>query len=598
MIRRLLCLLLAGFLLTNGAYAASVTVSPSFMGTTMGQPQIVPAPQYPVSVFRTWGLWDAAHSRPTAYWCNIETVQGVYDFSNLDTQVAVLLASVPGVKLAFTYGGCTPSFYNASAGRAVPPTVSQNFYNYVAALNAHILSKGWPLAFVSLQNEADQTNPTVGFCTPACQALMPTWAAVIYPAFKALFPTVLFCTPSVSSYAFISVLDTYLAAGASAYTDCIDYHSYAAPAIGGTGPEQFWNADHLMRAMADFYGLTSVPVLTDEGGFLTGNITAANYGLWTAISILIQASDGLLYKIWYANDGGFPQTNFGPLVDASIPQAVRTIAGAAYRVVAGWISNATFTSPIAPLVASNQLTNPNGLCSGNPCSSGVTPTGWGPINNPDSGHGMTAIYAGACTDGVVNGIAVTVSGTALAGANGFINVPMTSSAISTSQQFWRMGGYVNYSTAGGSSTANFTSQLFKLVNQSSSSFNGWAPITPYKLSETQFSTGAATSGLTSVQMIYQFLYSVTGLAINETVCLAGLTLDSSGQWEGQLTRSDGTQAQIDWDASGNGASVTTPGFATSYMDISSGQFAPGASVPQTLSPILWTVSKQKFLHQY
>lgn len=592
MIRRLLCLLLAGFLLTNGASAASVTVSPSFFGNTEAQPQIIPSPQVPVSVFRTWGLWDAAHSRPTSYWCSIETVQGVYDFSNLDTQVAVEQALVPGVKFAFTYGGCTPSFYNASAGRAVPATNSQNFYNYVAALNAHILAKGWPLAFVSPQNEADQTDPTIGFCTPACQTLLPTWSSVLYPAFKALFPGVPFCTPSIASYSSIAVLDTFLAAGGSAYTDCIDYHAYAASGVASA--EQFWTADHLMRAMADYYGLTSVPILVDEGGFLTTNIPASNYGLWLAISYIIQASDGLLYKIWYGVDGGFPDTRFGPLVDASIPQAVRTIAGAAYRVVAGWLSNATFTAQIAPVFATNQITNPNGLCAGSvPCVGAAVPTHWS-ISNPDSGHNMTAVFAGACSQGGISGVSVTISGTATAGANGNINVNLESNTISSANsQWWRLSGYANY-TAG--SLANITTASALLENQAFSTFLGYNILKPYPLSEVEFSFGTtAQSNATSIIPAYRVSYSVTGLPIAITICLAGITVDAGGQWEGQLTRSDGTQAQIDWDASGNGASVTTPGFATSYMDISSGQFAPGASVPQTSSPILWTVSKQKFL---
>lgn len=600
--RKLLLSLALAFSFIAPAFSA---VLPSFWGVTVEVPGTTPWPSFFVGTVRQWGVYLS--TTEVGYWSNIQlTCNGNnadYSWTLVDQMLTTFEAQ--NVDIEWTILGSTPGCTNGSAGRAVPPTQASEVTRYVTALTAHLAARpNNRVKYFSIANEVDATNASTGFCTAACQALLPTYTANIVPVIRATLPNALILTPSLSNASNltgIAVLDAYLAATSASLLDIVNSHGYAVWTPNNAFPEQFWNIDNIYKALWNNYSLGSAQFWYDEGGYKTTTVTAANQPFWTSEYQIFRASDGISRAIWYSLDPT-PDPVWGALYDATGLINLNP-SGLAYRVTQSALAGATFSSPLARVAGSNGITNVNltGFSAGSP---GTLPTTW-QVQNCDTSNGLTQTL-GTGTDGGVTYISLRYQGTLTGSPSGFCRIfPETQTQIAQATStisYWSHCAYVGITATTASAATAFYRLSENNAGGTSLSLQAFQiPLINYSLANQNMCFPWFTSGNASTNWVAPFFQvsysSVAGTAIDFTIKIGQAPqMDTSGRWSATITKAGGRQSEITWNANGvsGGTSYTVPGTYSFARDLTTGALIDisSGSVNLTNTPV--ELSNQAF----
>jgi hypothetical protein len=273
-------------------------------------------------------MWDSG-----VKWGQIETAPGVYDWTKLDAYVDKAIALHYDVLYTF---GDTPQFigtipkgvtclspgpYSCSA----PKDVNADGTGTDAAFPAFVTAfvdryKGRVHLIFELWNEADAKGFWSG--TTAQLVRMNKDAAAIIRSHD---PTATIISPSVSHGSSEATwFDSYLALGAAAYFDVVNYHGRGGP-VTNSLPETFLTTHAAVVTELAKRKITK-PIWDDEWGILQGELTDPDMlASFVARSVILRASVGVARQYIYQWDSVAPLGEQGSL------------AGTAWDQVAGWL---------------------------------------------------------------------------------------------------------------------------------------------------------------------------------------------------------------------------------------------------------------------
>jgi hypothetical protein len=611
MMRRCVALIL----FTLAAFAnANVTIPPSFFGINIGSDPTAGGYVWPrVPTGGCVRIWDTPVGGTNAIpkWGSIATSNGVYSWTNFDAQLAA--AQVNKACVLYTFGK-VPTWVNSTNNLATT-SQKQNFYDFVTALVAH---DGANIQQWEQWNEFNYgTTWWVG-----SDATMIAMSQAVYPIIKTPYPNAIVMSPSIevssdTSGNTIPITpfyhwDQYLAGCHSGGLPCFDWlnvHSYPGMVAESvvdmqikTAPELWPTMYNTIMAVATNDGFGSYPLSADEGNAgISGvdNTTLFNTDLMAgtqARHIILLASSGVVQENYFVY--GTECTNQLTCGSAILPITSSAVGlnntGIAIRNISGWLSGATFTTPMARVTTANSiraaannastvglLAGPGG-CAGGVDTAGALPVHWFFSNN-EASHGMSFYVVGSGTESSIPYIDVRVCGNDTTSGSGTKSISMTydNSIVSTTGQNWVVGQYL--SLPAGSLANIYQIQLIQSEDTSGGSYladthyYGAYPVNqPLANQHLEFRsrTDNASVGLMEPQISFVFYYNGNGttgtLPIDATFRIGMPTAETGGnstQWIGNITETNGTLGIIAWDASGNSSSYTTPNGYNTYRDI-------------------------------
>ncbi len=340
--RRLLALgAAAGLALTllPAAPAQAAThqrVKASFFGMHDGDP--VTWPQTSIGEIR---LWDSGVS-----WREIETANGVYDFTRLDAQVAAARAHGSRVLLVL---GQTPRFHSTKPGKrgtyglgaASMPTKS-SWINYVYKVVSRYRGGGG--VDYQVWNEANVSGYWNG--SPKQMAKLTLWASRVInkndSAAKVIAPAL--ATRLTGQRAWLRAFYAQSVGGAkvAAKVDVVSLNLYPLPK---QAPEASMTLLSASRTMLSQAGVRK-PIWNTEinygllGGGSARNISRAKEAAYVSRTLVLNATSNVKGVFWYAWD----LQNLASTQLTASDGVTLTPAGKAYAVTRGWLLGSR-TSP-------------------------------------------------------------------------------------------------------------------------------------------------------------------------------------------------------------------------------------------------------------
>lgn len=327
---------------------------------------------FPAVPFSGLRLWDTGVT-----WQDLETAPGVFNWSNLDAQLAV--AAMKGKDVLLTFGK-VPGFANAGAGYAVPPKdlAAGNLQWKIFVANVVIHSRQSPHVRISAYEVWNEPNlPQYWTGTPAQLLQMATDA---YAIIKALDPGAIVVGPAGSGGLAVSdFIKQYYGLLRSAATrgpipqDVCNYHAYL-----GDGLRVPTNLPVILKSIA---GVTasaglSQPLWITEGSWGQASkyvppLTADEQAAYLPQMYLELWAAGVARFYWYGWDNAAPDGPWGELWTAA---GGPTPAGVAYGVLCGWLTGALLTAPGYTTNSNGTATLPLALQSGVPAQIVWNPT--------------------------------------------------------------------------------------------------------------------------------------------------------------------------------------------------------------------------------
>lgn len=268
---------------------------------SMGWDHFIPSGTWPTVPFGGIRLWDSRVS-----WQEIETANGMYNWTNLDTWLAAAAASDTDILYAF---GRTPPWASLrpkepcgyGVGCAAPPADVDSGDNiwkaFVTALVEHSVSSSTAhIKYYELWNEPD--------CTTRCtwtgtDAQLVTMARDAYSIIHSLDPQALVLGPSAHKLNLVSWLQSYYAAGGAPYQDIVSFHAYV-----GRSLDPLPSLVDGTRALMVQYGIGREPLWCTEGSWGPDKgLTSAQQLAYLAQEYILLWSKKVDRYYWYAWDG-------------------------------------------------------------------------------------------------------------------------------------------------------------------------------------------------------------------------------------------------------------------------------------------------------
>jgi len=327
---------------------SSNAIPASYFGMTIHH-TATPFPNFAVSTFRFWDV---------AAWGTIETAEGVYDWTHVDTSLRIgqdnnvadyvfVFGDVPGWASTDPIAPCTNgdgigtcSPPKESALREFATTLVRRYcgkIKYYETWNEPNNASYWngnnsQLLTVAQHIEAIVKDPancgcTRGVCGPNGGS-NPN--QVLLPSISRINPTSL------------AWLDGYLGSAGAAYlyADIAAFHGY--PNLTDAGPEQIISQVTSLKQVLAAHGLSNLPLWNTEGSWGNAPIVDEDQASWLMRDHVAQAVAGVSRFIWYAYDN----CGWGTLWEApwcaspQMPTSQQTIPGKAYGVIEQWMSGA------------------------------------------------------------------------------------------------------------------------------------------------------------------------------------------------------------------------------------------------------------------
>jgi hypothetical protein len=335
--------------------SAQQATPPTFFGMQMNSGTVAEQP-WPSVAFRSMRLWDSA-----VHWSDINTANGVYDWTLLDKWLAD--AQSNNVRVLYTFGQVptwassnpNDSTCAANPGSCDPPKdlnadgsgTDQYFKDFVTALVAHNKNSTtghitkWEIWNEGLGNPRRWTGTI-----PQLIRMTQDASAII----KAANPTAGILNPSFGPTLRDSraLLDSYMAAGGGNYTDEISLHGYVARQGSPGEPEDLIHSVSLSQAILAKYGQGHKPVWDTEAswgdisnnGFTDPDMQAA----FLARFYLVHWSLGISRFYWYQWNNELSGALWIPNPnDARLPGTLLK-PGIAYAQMYKWLVGAQLSS--------------------------------------------------------------------------------------------------------------------------------------------------------------------------------------------------------------------------------------------------------------
>ena len=304
----------------------------TFFGLNINHMHDPPGYDWPVMDFGGFRTWDSGD-----IWPAIETARGVYDWTNLDKDVAQ--AQAHHTQFLLTLGGTprwatsAPETARSYVGFTVVPDNIQDWKDFLKAVATRYKDR---IGAYEVWNEPDLPIFYTG--TPAQLAALESAAAeVIHQA----DPSALLLTPPVSGgggAGQLRFLEEYFAAGGGKSADVLAYHGYVYPAEGEiTSLARF-------RAQAGAAGLGGKSVWDTETGTDLSGVSESDTAAYVSRALILGWALGCDRTYLYAYDGSFTGLD-APTADPKKRDPVHLgSSGAAYRQTMGWLSGAKMLS--------------------------------------------------------------------------------------------------------------------------------------------------------------------------------------------------------------------------------------------------------------
>jgi hypothetical protein len=332
--RRLLALGVAAGLATTllpaapAEAASSQRVKATFFGMHDGDPTTWPTA--PVGDIR---LWDSLVS-----WRQLETANGVFDFSRLDAQVDAARANGSRVLLVL---GQTPRFHSTKPGKrgtyglgAASMPTQASWTNYVYKLVTRYQGRG---VDYQVWNEANVSGYWSG--TAAQMAQLTRWTSRIVnnndSSAQVVAPAL--ATRLTGQRAWLRTFYSQKTGGkkVAAYVDAVSLNLYPLPKEAPEASMKLLAASRIMLSQAG----VSKPIWNTEinygllGGGSANNITRAKEAAYVARTLVLNAENNVKRTFWYAWDlQNLANTQLTYTDGTSLTQA-----GTAYKVVRDWL---------------------------------------------------------------------------------------------------------------------------------------------------------------------------------------------------------------------------------------------------------------------
>ena len=370
----------------QASLAVSLTLNPSFSS------KAIPATFFGMHINRLSAPWPVVavgaqrlHDSSVT-WAEIETQQGIYDFTLLDKWIAQAQAN--GADLLYTFIDVpqfyssdptdTTCFYTQHGNGACDPPAGLNsdgtgnddsFKNFVTALANHV---GPSIKYWELWNEPTYVRFWKG--TPQQLVRMAQDAACVIKGTGsgctavAINPNAQMLTPAPAGGP-IQVpawMGTYLDAGGGQYADVTSFHGYVTcPTCNPVPtPEVITSVTDGLNTVLVSHGQQQKPIFDSEGSW--GNTDTDHFddpdlrSAFTARWLVLQQSAGIERVYWYRWDVGGGGGN-GTLWDSvntnqqgcngsGVPYRQAGFLcqpGTAYEQVYNWLIGATLSAPCA-----------------------------------------------------------------------------------------------------------------------------------------------------------------------------------------------------------------------------------------------------------
>jgi PKD repeat protein len=316
----LLVVLLAS--LTLGSVCFAGPIPATFFGMHVNQSNV----SWSTVGFGSYRLWDDGTA-----WANINTRNGVYNWSPLDSWVSK--AQQQNVQLLYTFGR-TPGWASSSpntscnyaAGACVAPSSYAYWDSYVTAIATRYKGK---IKYYEMWNEPNDAGYWKG-TTDQMVEMTRRAANIIH----SIDPNAEVVSPGAtwSSTTAWAWLDGFLSAGGGTYLDDIGFHGYSGNKRAET---IFTIVDNIQKVQAA-HGY-SLPLMITEGGWGTNSIIpdeAAQAAFLVQRYMLVLAGPAVKSFFWYQWDS----PTWGTLWDSTNGTHP---AGVAYSQLTGWLTGAT-----------------------------------------------------------------------------------------------------------------------------------------------------------------------------------------------------------------------------------------------------------------
>lgn len=253
-------------------------------------------------------LWDDG-----VKWGELNTADGVYDFTGLDTFLDN--AQSQGLDVLYTFGD-TPQFaaittppgtcLQAGPYSCAPPIdvntdgtgTDAYFQAFVTALVTHAAGR---ISYYELWNEPDCACFWAG--NTAQLVRMGKDAAAII---RSLDPNAKILSPSAHGPTMASWFDGYVAAGGAANFDIVNVHM-RGDGSANASPEAFLTVWGQVQTEVQGRNLTSMPIWDDEHGILSGQLTDPDeLAGYVARSAILRAGVGVQRQYIYMWDSVAP----------------------------------------------------------------------------------------------------------------------------------------------------------------------------------------------------------------------------------------------------------------------------------------------------
>jgi HYDIN/CFA65/VesB family protein/cellulase (glycosyl hydrolase family 5)/Big-like domain-containing protein len=294
------------------------------------------ASEFPSVPFGGIRLWDTHTS-----WEEIETSQGTYDWTNLDTWLAIAARNHKDV--LYTLGrtpqwiSAQPSatcYYGNDGCAATPADVDSGdnaWKGFITALVQHSLASPTAhIKYYELWNEPQLVKSWSGTF-----AQLSTMAKDAYSIIHTLDPSALVVGPSPTGSNPAAWLQSYYAAGGSTPQDIVAFHAYV-----GSNPETILSITDSIRSIMTGYGIGNEPVWVTEGSWgLNTTMTDAQQVAYLAQEHIFLWSKNVARYYWYA----WGNSKWGTLWDTT--NGVHP-PGTAYGLLSNWlVGSVTSVSP-------------------------------------------------------------------------------------------------------------------------------------------------------------------------------------------------------------------------------------------------------------
>jgi polysaccharide biosynthesis protein PslG len=251
-------------------------------------------PTFPDAELSAMQAGGCAFVRTDLTWRNVESTQGIYDFSGFNDTYARFAAR--GIRLLYVLDYDNPLY-----GTNLASTTFRNgFANFAAAAAANFKGEGVDFeiwnepntgGYTAMQNAYTYVN-LVKKAAPAIRAADPT-AAILGPALSNVGSTAQTWLQSCCGYGLLN------------YVDAVSVHTYA-----DTPEEVVPDYAAVKSLITQYHPSGSIPIVSSEVGWSLTNFTAQQQADYMARMYLVNFSQGIPLSCWYTfKDGGYDITN-------------------------------------------------------------------------------------------------------------------------------------------------------------------------------------------------------------------------------------------------------------------------------------------------